>query len=236
MSEPSRPGWYDDPDDSSQLRYHDGVVWTGRTTAKSTRATATQERPTPSASGGRTTARTPDGVALADFVTRVRAYVIDTIVLLVTLVLGSWFGWKAIAPWVQRLQDADRVTGDLAEHGLTALDGRWMAALLGLQVLLFVAYQLFFLTRSGATPGKRVCGISVRLLIRPCPPTMDTAIKRIAIPTALLGLANVALLAPAALLALLADLLWPIKDRRRQAIHDKVAETVVVEGPQPSRR
>lgn len=237
MSEPSRPGWYDDPDDETQLRYHDGVVWTSRTTARSTRPLSTQTAPEPDSSAGhRTTARTPDGVALADFVTRVRAYVIDTaIVLLATLVLGGWFGWKAVAPWVRRLQDADRVTGEVAEQGLASLDGRWMAGLLALQVLLFVTYQLYFLTRTGATPGKRICGISVRLLARPGVVSMDTAIKRIAIPTFLLALVNLAVIAPAALVALLVDLVWPLRDRRLQALHDKVAETVVVRGPQPRR-
>ena len=27
MSTPERAGWYDDPEDESQLRYFDGVVW-----------------------------------------------------------------------------------------------------------------------------------------------------------------------------------------------------------------
>jgi len=35
MSEtPSGPGWYDDPDDASQLRYFDGVVWSSHTTPR----------------------------------------------------------------------------------------------------------------------------------------------------------------------------------------------------------
>ena len=31
MSTPERAGWYDDPEDDSQLRYFDGIIWSDRT-------------------------------------------------------------------------------------------------------------------------------------------------------------------------------------------------------------
>src|SRR6478672_1176052 len=40
MSTPTTPGWYDDPQDDTKLRYFDGVVWSNHTTPRSTRPAA----------------------------------------------------------------------------------------------------------------------------------------------------------------------------------------------------
>src|SRR5690349_2511025 len=45
MSTPTTPGWYDDPEDDSQLRYFDGVVWSKHTTPRSTRPAAASQQP-----------------------------------------------------------------------------------------------------------------------------------------------------------------------------------------------
>ena len=37
MDNSATPGWYDDPDDVTRLRYFDGLVWTERTMAKTVR-------------------------------------------------------------------------------------------------------------------------------------------------------------------------------------------------------
>ncbi|MGO4244520.1 DUF2510 domain-containing protein, partial [Janibacter sp. RAF20_2_2] len=43
MSTPERAGWYDDPEDETQLRYFDGIIWSERTVPRQTRAA----QPTP---------------------------------------------------------------------------------------------------------------------------------------------------------------------------------------------
>ncbi len=45
MSTPERAGWYDDPEDDSQLRYFDGIVWSDRTVPRQ----APQRQPAPEA-------------------------------------------------------------------------------------------------------------------------------------------------------------------------------------------
>ena len=42
-------------------------------------------------------------------------------------------------------------------------------------------------------------------------------------------------LVPLVSLITVLDLLWPLWDQKRQALHDKVAKTAVVEGSQPSK-
>jgi uncharacterized RDD family membrane protein YckC len=45
MDMPTNAGWYDDPENDSQLRYFDGVVWTKHTTPRSTRPTPAAAQP-----------------------------------------------------------------------------------------------------------------------------------------------------------------------------------------------
>ncbi len=56
MSTPSSPGWYDDPEDGSHLRYFDGVVWSKHTTPK---AAPSREWTAPTAQPGRYVAGMP---------------------------------------------------------------------------------------------------------------------------------------------------------------------------------
>ena len=81
--------------------------------------------------------------------------------------------------------------------------------------------------RTGAMNGWRaqVDTASGQVVARAEPIDLPTAIKRRLIPLVgtFIGLLN------------LVDLLWPLWDGRRQALHDKVANTLVTEGKQPRR-
>ncbi len=103
-------------------------------------------------------------------------------------------------------------------------------------IVVFAAYQLLFLTRSGRTPGKAAVGISVRLRERPGPPPAGVVARRIALPVALFLVELVPLVGALGLIGRALDLLWPSWDGNRQALHDKVAGTVVVVGEQPRRQ
>ena len=91
-----------------------------------------------------------------------------------------------------------------------------------------IIYQVAFLTWKGATPGKMALGIAVRLRERPGNPTLVVALKRqlIYIGTSLLSL--VPGIGAASVIIKLLNLLWPLWDDKRQALHDKIAATNVV--------
>lgn len=262
MSTPSRPGWYENPDDPDELRYFDGILWTSNTTVVRRRpAPEPPPESAPSApphggqqppplvpppvppgwgkqSGPETwkrpspTAAVPGQPELAPYLTRVVAYLVDTLVIaFVSLVLGGWFLWKAIEPVADRL-DAAMVAGDfgamssaLAEAGLG-----WLGAFLAIQLVVMLGYHTFFLTRRGATPGKLLLGISVRRIDRPGPLDVDTAVRRAGFQAVAQALGNVPLIASIATIIVITDLVWPLADDKKQALHDKVARTIVVKG------
>jgi uncharacterized RDD family membrane protein YckC len=91
-----------------------------------------------------------------------------------------------------------------------------------------IIYQVAFLTWKGATPGKMALGIAVRLRDRPGNPTLVVALKRqlIYIGTSLLSL--VPGIGAASVIIKMLNLLWPLWDDKRQALHDKIAATNVV--------
>ena len=73
-------------------------------------------------------------------------------------------------------------------------------------------------------------GISVRRADRPGAPGVATAIKRylLVIVTGVLGLIPV--VGSLGGLVTIIDLLFPLWDQKRQALHDKIGGTVVVKG------
>lgn len=180
---------------------------------------------------------TPDGQLLAGYWQRVGAYLIDSIItgLLVSL-LGGYFLWKAIAPTVNQFRDALDQNDPAAFEGLTPqFDMPNLIAFAVIAAVVGFGYQVFFLSRTGATPGKMALGISVRLRERPGVLSVGDACKRSFLQTALSLLANIPVLGSIASIASLLDLLWPAWDDKKQALHDKIAATNVVVGKQPRR-
>lgn len=181
---------------------------------------------------------TPDGQPLASYLRRVGAFVIDAIITgLLSAVLGGWLLTRAMRPLIDGFWDAveandpaaiDRLTSQV-DYGALA----WFSVLAG---VISFAYHVWFLTRSGATPGKALVGISVRLRERPGPLPLGAAAARSSVQTVLGILGNIPLLGFVASLVALLDLLWPLWDDKRQALHDKVGATNVVVGPQPRQR
>ncbi len=106
----------------------------------------------------------------------------------------------------------------------------YLAAFLGVLLVVFLVYQVFFLMRWSATPGKLAVGISVRLIDRPGPLDADTAIKRAGFQAVAQALGNLPYASLLGTVLVVMDLVWPIRDVQRQALHDKVAKTIVVMG------
>lgn len=168
---------------------------------------------------------TADGVPLASWGKRVLAYLLDGIILSIILA----FLMPIFVPEFTDVVDefsAGLESGDQAALNDFASSITGVSIKVGLLSWLVASvYAIAFWVTLAQTPGKMALRISVRRTDRPGPLDLATAIKRRLIPLVgtLIGLLN------------LIDLLWPLWDGKRQALHDKVAGTYVVVGKQPRR-
>ncbi|WP_432945208.1 RDD family protein [Kribbella sp. CA-253562] len=165
---------------------------------------------------------TPDGVPLAGWWRRAAAELLDLlIVFVVGLPLTGYF-------WYRWLEDDGSGSSLFSEPWSVY---RWWLATAVIGLVVDTIYRYFFLVRTGATPGKRALGISIRLRDVPGPPPPSAVVKRlglVAVFTVVGALPG--LIALVAMVGVL-DVLWPLWDGKRQAWHDKVAGTNVVRGP-----
>jgi|SRR6476661_572488 len=197
---------------------------------------------TPPAYGGLPTAQpsTPDGQPLASYWQRVGAFILDWVIQgVIAAIVGYYFLAKAMGDYVDQFNTMMRNAESGQQPDLTALtnsiDTGALLAYSVVAIAVFVAYQTFFLTRLGATPGKLAVGISVRLRDRPGRLSTAEALRRVALPMALFVGQIVPVLGLLALLARVLDLLWASWDPQKQALHDKVGRTNVVVGRAPRR-
>ncbi|MEZ5096891.1 MAG: RDD family protein [Nocardioides sp.] len=177
---------------------------------------------------------TPDGVPLAGWGRRLAAYLIDGLIVgLLSGILGFPFWGKLISAYRDYFQEVM----DAAEQGLPAPDqGAFVGDIVGplaavtvIGLVVNVAYQFGFLRWRAATPGKMALGMKIRLRDTPGPLGWGTIGKR------WLGqnVGSIVGLVPGiggcigGVYAFL-DGLWPLWDGKRQAIHDKFAQTNVV--------
>jgi uncharacterized RDD family membrane protein YckC len=93
-------------------------------------------------------------------------------------------------------------------------------AFIAMAVLVTVMYETFFIGLRGQTPGKMVMRISVVRMENGQRPGWGPALTRSVLPV-------VANLVPFGSVVVFGWLLW---DPRRQGLHDKVAQTLVVTG------
>ncbi|HEU5143593.1 MAG TPA: RDD family protein [Dermatophilaceae bacterium] len=184
----------------------------------------------PGAAGWLAGPTTADGVPLASWGKRLVAWLLDGVLIM--------FAANLLTPLLISGYDA---TGERLTRDLTlALENEDQAALqealtgvIGLQLqagliafLIASVYAIAFWTTTAQTLGKMAAGISVRHTDRPGPLSVGTAVRR----------RIVALLAIFIPFLFLVDGLWPLWDRRRQALHDKIASTQVVVGSQPRKQ
>ena len=190
----------------------------------------------PAFPGMQAVAATPDGQPLAGYWQRVGAYIIDGIIqFVILLILGGWLAYKGIEPiWDEITRAVDSGdTSALETFSANNVNYGYLLAFGLVAAAIQFAYAVFFLSRSGATPGKSAMGISVRLRERPGPLSVAVAAQRTSVQAGLSLLGNIPLLGNLFSLAALLDLLWPAWDDKKQALHDKFAKTNVVVGKQP---
>lgn len=248
MTQPAA-GWYDDPQVPSQQRFWDGAQWTDHSRPLQGPppyqgayggAPGQQGFGYPAGYGQLVVASTPDGARLSGWWKRVGARILDgLIVLVIGLPLTGYFYYKylqVVFDWQQDLMD-DAAAG--RGNAFAVLPGeayKWMIPAVLIGFAISMAYEFFFLTRTGATPGKKLLDISVRLRDVPGPPPGAVVLKRYGF-ICLLGMTGVIPVVGSLVgLAALLNYLWPLWDSKKQALHDKVAQTNVVEGPQTPRR
>ncbi len=252
MTNPAGPGWYDDPDDPLLLRYFDGVVWSPHTTPRhsptadaSRIGRAPDVRPASGAGpsrpatyapgGGGWTTRSdalPDGDVLAQWWQRLLARIVDSVIVgvLAAIVAWPWLG-RAFALMGDFLQESVQAGSGGAEPDIVAFQADFVEALLPVVIaslVVAVVYETVFLVWRSATPGKMLFGTMVRRTGGRSRLTVIDALKRqaIGIATGILGFVPFA-----SFLASMVNILdpaWLLWDPRRQALHDKVADTVVV--------
>jgi uncharacterized RDD family membrane protein YckC len=244
MSHP--PGWYADPQSppgyAPGVRWWDGQRWTDAAYPAVQPPGPTSPGPTspgpvaggPAASGP----STPDGEPLAGWGVRFGAYLIDAVLVsVVAAIIGAPFVAKIVNAYADLFRDTIRAaeTGSARPDQMDVYGEIWLP-LLGfalVSIVLNFIYQVGFLRWRGATPGKLALGLRVRLRERPGPLEWETILRRWVSQFGPNLLTLVPVLGLVAGVYPWVDGLWPLWDERRQALHDKFAQTNVVRTRRP---
>lgn len=241
MTSPA-PGWYPDPLVPHQMRWWDGNAWSGDTYERAEPYDDWSRPRTGTALGAaagaaestRPVTTTDDGATLAGWWPRAAARLVDGAL---TGLVATAFGWsQAVA--IQRsfsaqLDDALRASQAGQPPPPFAYDQRTLLALGVLTLvwlLVSLGYDLAFLLWRGATPGKLLLRLRVRRWAAGEPLTPTVVVRR----WMAFQLAST-LSTPGAVYTVI-DVLWPLRDRRRRALHDRFAGTCVVTTPAPGAR
>ena len=162
------------------------------------------------------------------------ARVIDWIIVwLLALPLTGYFLYRAGADLTPAFEDYFRriESGNTSAVPPTVTPEmlKWVIAYSVILTLVAMAYEVFFTTRTGATPGKKALGLRVRLRERPGPLSLQTALTRTLIPIGGNLFSSLPIVSTFVSLLQLADSLLPLVNERKQALHDLMAKTNVVD-------
>lgn len=223
-------GWYPDHQ-QPVLRYWDGDRWTEHTS------------PYPSGPPGDTGARlrdahqghdpratTPDGEPLAGWWQRVGAVILDGLIVFAVATPLALPWWRDVFEVYGDYFDEISATGSstVSSFELQSQIAGPLAIIGVIGVVLNFVYVVGFLTWKQATPGKLALGLRVRQREAPHGLPLSVVLKRWLVQGGPQALSIVPLVGTLVGLFSLVDALWPLWDSRRQAIHDKWADTNVV--------
>ena len=164
------------------------------------------------------------GYPLATWLQRLIAHVIDRVIV-VTILLVSLFGMAvglASGATQGGMGDGDRLP--LIERPFA---GDWGWGLVAVAAFAFLIYAMWFLAAlgRGQTPGKQIVGVRV---IRANGEPSDwgrTFVREVVIEWIVVS----ALSAMTGGIFYVVNYVWPLWDKDRQALHDKMVETLVVD-------
>jgi uncharacterized RDD family membrane protein YckC len=175
---------------------------------------------------------TPDGQQLSGWWRRVFARIIDGIITtIIGLPLTGYFIYQYMLVMWDYIEDTMDSAASGAPQSTTALPPeayQWIIPATLLSMAVSFAYEYFFLTRKGATPGKMALGIAVRLRDVPGNPPGAAVAKRYGFQLLLSLLGSIPLVGTLFGFLALINYLWPLWDDKKQALHDKIAATNVV--------
>lgn len=225
------------------MRWWDGSEWTSDTYERSEpledwgRSAATT-RTVRTATAGAAGPTTEDGALLARWWLRAGARIVDSLVTSTVALLLVYAQARPYLDWVSaQLDNGMRGAGGASPAPLEGAALRGALALSAATLLVSFAYQLAFLLWRGATPGKMLFGLRVRPWRPDARLNASMVTRRCIAYDGASALSGISLLSYAATLYLVLDLLWPLRDPRRQALHDKFAGTcVVVASTDPTRQ
>lgn len=174
----------------------------------------------------------PHGYPLAPFGPRLVARLIDIgVVLLLNVLVNGWFVWR----YVQEVEPVFRevvrrsLARDSSTEGLPQISGEadsLQVVILLIAAALWFAYEVPSVANGGQTFGKRLMGVKVVPLTADEPLGFGRSLRR----WNLLGLPTFLWCCGLGFLLQLVDCVFPVFDRPlRQALHDKRAQTVVVQ-------
>jgi len=179
---------------------------------------------------------TPDGQPLSGWWRRVAAQLIDGLILspvlfgILALFLAS--RWDTIRTWFDEYsRSVDAGTAPPSPPALFSPFSATMIAMVATYIVVLAIYTLGFWHWKQATPGKLALGIRIRRREAPGPMPWSTMLSRFVFVEALAIASYVPVVGILFVLAGLLDYLWPLWDRKNQALHDKVARTNVVLAP-----
>ncbi|RCK70701.1 RDD family protein [Desertihabitans brevis] len=218
-------GWYPDPVDQRRERWWDGWQW-----SRDVRERQAPVAPVRSGSGPAGGATTADGVPLAGWWWRALAVVLDSIMTgLLTIPLSLPFlqtFWGVFTDYLDRSLEAARIGAPPPpQPDPTAF--YTVADQLGLALVSLgvgMAWHTLFLRFRGATPGKLITGLRV------VPVDRGTATGRLPWRTVLVRAATWVLPTTATwmFVVTVVDVILPLTNPRKQALHDLLARTQVV--------
>ncbi|MER7459728.1 RDD family protein [Micromonospora sp. NPDC126480] len=181
----------------------------------------------------------PHGLPLAGYGARLTARLIDfAVVFALNAAVNSFFVWRLVqefrptyAEWWRRVQNGEMTSDPLPQPGAQAES--LLIVILLIATALWLAYEVPAMAAGGQTFGKRVMGIKAVPLAADQPLGMGRALRRwntLGLPTLLWYCCGLGLLLQ------LFDAISPLFDHPlRQALHDKRAQTVVVQVPREPR-
>ncbi|MFF0368098.1 MULTISPECIES: RDD family protein [unclassified Micromonospora] len=177
----------------------------------------------------------PHGLALAGYGQRFTARLIDFgLVFALNALVNGWFVWRWVQEWAPYWRELFRraARGDTSAEGMPVPGeqaGLLLVVILVIATALWLAYEVPAMAAGGQTIGKRVMRIRAVPLAADQPLGFGSALSRwttLGMPTLLWYCAGLGLLLQ------LVDALSPLFDHPlRQALHDRRAQTVVVQVP-----